>query len=105
MRALLLFLLLASPCSAQGPPPKKPPVLAPLIQGNCYPYDDVEATLWAYGETSTGRIRVGNGSALETFIAAKTGTLTTVEIKPNGFACYRSIGEGWGSPPKNMRPA
>lgn len=105
MRALLLFLLLASPCSAQGPPPLVPPIVAaPLIQGNCYPYDALEATLWSWGETSVGRIRIANGSALEVFIAAKTGTLTTIEIKPNGFACYRGIGDGWGSPAKNMSP-
>ncbi len=70
---------------------------------NCYPRDVVVKRLaTGYGEARQAIGLNANGSILEIFASAKTGTWTVVITLPNGIMCLMASGENfeWVTDPK-----
>lgn len=94
------------PAFAQTAPPHEP------IVGECHSREEVVATLAFWKEVSKGEVLVEQTGTLAEIFISPRGTLSVVEVLPDGLTCYRafnsgeaSAGRGWGAKPANTRPA
>ncbi len=86
MKPLLILAasLLSTPIAAQTP--------------NCAPREAVTHKLNSVGETQSGIGLARQGSVVEIWTSAATGTWTVVMTFTNGVSCIMSYGESWTGP-------
>jgi hypothetical protein len=105
MRYVLVFFLglFMGAAHAQQLPPDEPTI------GVCLPLSEITATLKKlYGEEGAEPSLVERTKTEAVIFVGPAGSLTVVEVFPDGTACYRDFnnvgvrqGQGWGTPPKH----